>query len=498
MSRASIPPTPVRIALAVTLATALGGLARWGLTEVAAVRDSPVLGNLARYYRGPDRQAELLGASAMALVLYGSIVGLLWRRERGTSGAARAARLVLAAGSLAFLAVTVYAGVVHDYHFFNQMWAETRKGNDPWFLVTGIFGGASGKYPFNAYGPLFNLLAPLAGLDVLAPKLLFAYAYLLFVIHTVEALVARRAPGALATLGLLLWFAGPFAWVEIAIRGHFDILMALACVASVDARARGRDAASGVWLGVGVLWKYLPGALLPFLALDGPGKKLRWRLVAWTVGTVALGWAVSCLVWGPSVFRPLTFAANRFPTVLSIWRFIRGQYSPISYYWNDLGLDFLILPVQLLALYRAWMWCRQHGPDPVSAAVLAALTTLLVYQVGFPQYQMVLFALVTYWVVRDPSPLSGNPALLGAVIAYFGWLSAFDLYYCAFDLNARIPVLGITNTEDLVGLPTFLLGCGLLAAVVRTAGGATPGLRLRWPRLQSGRKSSSGMESRPD
>jgi hypothetical protein len=212
-------------------------------------------------------------------------------------------------------------------------------------------------------------------------------------------------------------------------------------------------------------------SLLPFLALGGEGGRLRRKLIAWGVGTVCLGWAVSCLVWGPSVFRPLTFAAGRFPTVLSIWRFLGGQYSPIQFYWVDLRLDMFILPVQILALLRAWLWSRKHGVEPVAASVLAALTTLLVYQVGFPQYQMVLYALVTYWVVRDGGPLAGDPWLLAAVAGYFGWLSAFDVYYCLADgLSVFIRGVGVYHLEDLVGVPTFVLGLGLVAALVRTAG----------------------------
>ena len=46
-------------------------------------------------------------------------------------------------------------------------------GHDPWFTVFGEFGDA----PLNAYGPLFNFLAAVAWVNPLAPKVLFAYAY---------------------------------------------------------------------------------------------------------------------------------------------------------------------------------------------------------------------------------------------------------------------------------------------------------------------------------
>jgi hypothetical protein len=475
------------VVVASVVATGLGGLARWGSAEAAD--GGRGLASLAIHLRAPDREAQWIGGAVMAAVLFGSVLGLLigWDRRAAARGATaevlragRRASLALGLGAFTFLAVTVYAGVVHDYYFFTQMWDEILKGHDPWFLVFGVFGAnGSGDYPFNSYGPLFNPLAILYRLDVLAPKLLFAYAYVLFAAAAVKGLVERRRPGAVATLGLVAWFANPYPWVEVAIRGHFDILVALTCVAAVDARSRGRDVASGVWLAVGVLIKYIPAVLLPFLALNperGTGRlgtrlRLRPRVIVATATVLAAGFALACAVWGPSVFRPLTFASQRGPTVLSIFRFLRGEFSPIAPIWRDLGLDVLITPIQLLALLRVWMWCRERRPAPAPAAVLAALTTLLVYQVGFPQYQMVLFALVTYWVIRpEGSPLAGDPWLTAALAGYFGWLAAFDAYYCAYGLSVYLPGRGYRDVEDLVGLPTFILGSLLLYRVVRAAG----------------------------
>lgn len=408
---------------------------------------------------------ESTGAFLIAWLLHLAIV--LWLRHwdcrlaEGRSPADLARdRLVsrmLIVISFVFLAVTVQAGAVHDYIFDLQIWAEIRKGHDPWFLVFGIYGA----YSLNAYGPLFNLLAGLAWVHPLAPKLLFAWAYCLTSCWLIGELRARRRLGSVSTFGLMVWFWNPFPWVEVAIRGHFDILAGLACVAAVHARIRGRDTLSGIGLALGVLLKYIPIVLLPFLLLDRD--RHRPRLLVSALATISLGMGASYLVWGPSMFRPLTLATTRFSTLLSVFRFIRGQYSPFRAligYAPD--IDRFAVLILFLGLLRAWSWSRLHRPDPATAATLSILTTLLLYQNGFPQYQMVLFVVASSWAVQTWDQLRRRKALAVAMGLYFGWLALFDVAYCAIDLD-------LATWEDAVGLPTFILGFALLTCVVRSS-----------------------------
>ena len=86
---------------------------------------------------------------------------------------------------------------------------------------------------FNAYGPLFNALAPLVWVNPLANKLLFAFSYLAYVIWLIKDLAPRQGLVTLSWPWLSLWLLNPFPWVEIAYFGYFDVLVGLACVAAV-------------------------------------------------------------------------------------------------------------------------------------------------------------------------------------------------------------------------------------------------------------------------
>ena len=198
------------------------------------------------------RWREFSGAVLLALVLHLTIVLFLRRYSlRSTLGRCsndvptdRQTNLLLICISLLFLAVTLYYGPIHDYFFYLNMWYEVCQGHDPWFMVFGI----NGRVPLNAYGPLFNVLAVLEWVNPLAPKLLFAYAYILFSVWQIKEFAASRRLSCTRLVVLTALFWNPFPWVEIAIRGHFDILVALFCLGAIRTSGRGKGVLSAIFL----------------------------------------------------------------------------------------------------------------------------------------------------------------------------------------------------------------------------------------------------------
>jgi hypothetical protein len=407
---------------------------------------------------------EYLGACAIAAVMLLAISWELLRGDRrdakGQGG--RVSRgdcllsLVLVVLSAAFLAATIQQGVRQDYYLYRGIWGVVREGHDPWWLSLGFFG----NYPTNAYGPLFNALAIFEWFNPLLPKLLFAWAYLLFAANTIKASRRAMSRGLGAAVGGIIWFWNPYAWIEIAHYGHFDVLIGLSCVAAVAARIVRRDVTSGVSLALGVLLKYIPGVLLPFLILDRG--RFRLRLLGAALAVIAMGFGLSLLIWGWATFRPISFAVGRQSEYLSVYRFLEGSYSPIKGLDIRRDLRYLTTPLLLLALLRAWNWCRRRGTEPASASVLATLITLLMYHVGFPQYQMVLFVLASYWIVRKWEALERRRLLLVALGCYFAWIATFDIIEATKGVDYRA-------MRDWAGLVTFVLGSLVIAGIVRSS-----------------------------
>jgi hypothetical protein len=338
------------------------------------------------------------------------------------------------------------------------MWQEVRLWHDPWFVSVGVFG----SYPLNAYGPLFNTLAIPDYFNPVFSKLLFSWAYLLFAIWLIKRPDQAERVSTLGTIVLLIWLWNPFVWVEIANYGHFDVLVGICSVGALAARIQRRDIVSGICLGIGVLLKYIPIVLLPFLILDEGRILPRRRLLYAATAVILLGMGISQSIWGVSVYRPIAFAVERRSDWLSIWRFLHGTHSPLVQHGYAYILEYLYRPILFLALLRAWSWSRLSKVDIASSAVLAILVTLMFYRVGFPQYQMVLFVLASYWIISMRDEIRQRTPLLVALGCYFGW-------YALFDLGESTRVVIPDVIQDWVGLPTFLLAVALLVCVVRSA-----------------------------
>ena len=416
----------------------------------------------------PGRWQEYSHAMVIAVLLHLGLVLYVVRADRRSSPAApggvlsarRRVNIWLLSVALVFLVTTVVAGPIHDYYFYLQMWYEVRIGHDPWFLVAGL----DGLVPLNAYGPLFNLMAAVAWCNLLLPKLLFASAYLFYTISEIKRFTTARSSSLGSVIVLTALFLNPYPWVEIAIRGHFDVVVALLCLAGLRARLQGRDVVAAMTLALGVLLKFFPIVLVPFLAVDGKRVRARFLLVA--ILSIALGLALSFNVWGISTFSPIFFAATRRSRPLSIFYFLRGRFSPLQWFTFVTSYDYLAPCFLVLALARVWVWALSRQPAVDAVAVVAAVTTLLFYQTGFPQYYMVPFVLGASWAVCHWDEIAGRWARVLGVAGYFGWLGVFDFYY-AFIRDERDQFYwGIMR--DLVGLPMFLAGCGFIVAVVLT------------------------------
>ena len=209
---------------------------------------------------------------------------------------------------------------------------------------------------------------------------------------------------------------------------------------------------SGVFLGLGVLLKFMPIVLLPFLMLDG--RRLRYRLPAAAVITIAARlWRkpahLGAFDLPPADLRGGTIVASPIDLPVSQGALIHRCGGWIS---------------SMISIRRLRSSCSRHCLDlatgrrrmiePFPSAVLAILVTLMFYQVGFAQYHMVLFVLASYWMVRARRADTRDDLVWIALACYFGWLSYFNSMLAT-------EILMVYGMQSWIGLPTFLLGCFL-------------------------------------
>ena len=366
------------------------------------VRDQRFLSPMARtplqFWRHLSDAVLIAGLLHLAVVLYICLPGTTnAKQDSPRRKMDRWATPVLIVLSLVYLAATVSRGCIQDYYFYLQMWKEIELGHDPWFYAFGVFG----KYPMNAYGPLFNVFAIPELINPLFPKLLFATAYLGFAIWLTKDSIQDTSGRSLPWPLLVAWFWMPYCWVEIANFGHFGI----------DCRPALRGGRQGACPPARRNLRSLPWCRLAaqvHAGRDAAFSCARWAAAAPSPGgrrdhDNRAGTGGQALIWGPSTFRPLIFAAERSSHHLSIFRFLKGPYSPLRRLDIVDDLDPAAPFFMLIALSWTWLQAQKRMIQPAPAAVLAILVTLMFYQVGFAQYHMVLFVLASYWMVSHPA-----------------------------------------------------------------------------------------------
>jgi hypothetical protein len=389
--------------------------------------------------------AAVLLAALLHLMIVFFICGTDRKHRVRFAGAALSfsnANAALIVFSAAFLALAVFSGVQGDYRAYLEEWTAVLRGANPWDQaeVLNPLGPSS-------YGPLFNVLAPLAWLNPLANKLLFAFSYLVYVIWLIKEFAPRQGVVAFSWPWVCLWVLNPFPWEQIAYFGYFDVLVSLACVAAVHSFVRGKnDGVSGTYLALGILLKYMPVVILPFLVLSE--RRFHFRLLSFCVGVTIAGFLVSIVVWGTSTFFPLTFIATR-PSDWSIYTGLHPLYS----------LDWLEKPLLLTGGLGMFTWCVLRRIEPVLSSALAILVTLLFYRIGFANYQMVLFSLILYWSVSNWARFKEHFVLTALLIGYFSFLAVDNYIFWSYPAE--------NFTIFVIMLFKFLLGCVLLAGLVQ-------------------------------
>lgn len=321
---------------------------------------------------------------------------------------------ILAINTFAFLAIAIISGPQYDYNAYLIEWHDVLAGRDPWML-----GRMSPGVPYNAYGPLFNAIAPLIYIHYLAPKILFVTAYLYFLFWVVR--------GRGMSLPIIFALLFPLTWEMVPYGGLLDTLVGITCAVAVDCHRRRDDIAAGAWLAAGILLKFMPIVVLPFLVFERG--KFHVRTLAACAGIVAIGLAASLLIWGASTFNPMIFAVNRpegstiYEVMWHVNTVLDKLNFPIRLTRNGPDVSWAAQPILALAGLVVFTWCIAYRASAVTSSFIAVLLTVTLYQHGSLQYQMMAFGIAVYWAVENWMEIAKDTPLVVALAFYFSLLS---------------------------------------------------------------------------
>lgn len=354
-----------------------------------------------------------------------------------------------------FLFLHVRSGLHMDYAGYVANWSDILSGEDPWRRTR--------SWP-NNFGPFFNAFALLAAINPFWPKVLFIFVWFGGWLFLLGRFLDRAELSVRAALLLsALFVLGPFFWVLIGSYPHFDIIPAAIALIAVHLTMSSRPLAAGAVLGLGVLAKFYPVVVLPFLMLRG--RSLDWRPAIGCLVVVGIGFAAAYLLWGESTFEPIVGAIQRGSKQLSIFRFLEGRVFEmlVGTPWN---LHAWAAPLMFVAGLSLFLYCYRTKMDIEIGVALAPVVTYLLYPRGHFTYFAICFLLIGYWYAMDRRRVFRSVALRWAVALYLGWVSVFALGYLIFSRMDSGPTLWM---RDLAGFPAFIFGLALVLIALREA-----------------------------
>lgn len=347
----------------------------------------------------------------------------------------------------------------HDYALYLDNWQAIVQGRNPWAMKT------------NAYGPVHSALAVLYSWHINLPRLLFVLLWLIssFGIATLinknEHLPKEHKYFLYFTL-----FLSPLFWVFVVRYGTNDILMAFFVLAAIALFQEKKDIVSGFFMAVAIAVKFIPIMMVPFLVLTK--KRIRWRFAFSLAITTVVIFGVSYLLWGNNIFYPFQMAGERPSKILSIFRFLRGELSPLRVVVDHPDLDWMSVYFSILSVLIFFFAHIKYGLKRVLSSIIALGFLLMFYKVGHHQFYITLIMLIVLWISSDYKQIVDASVDLTAVYIFIIWIAFVSFLYVLTEGYAG------TNWREIFGLPTFIITGWMLFSLCqyswKTAVPATP------------------------
>ena len=336
--------------------------------------------------------------------------------------------------SIALTLIVFSTGGRFDYASYKLQWSIIMKGSNPWGFVEGGM--------VNAYGYVFNFLAPLYPINSLLPKLVFVFVLIYFS----WKLASRFSPNERVLPHFLC--INPFTISTLAVYGFVDgmcsILLGLALL-DISQKGLRSSFKSGVFLSLSFLTKFYTVVALPLFLATSHGSKSIASFVKGFLITSSFIILLSFILWGDAIVEPLLFAQGRDPSFLTLWKYVAHPEL------RSIVFSMISIFAIVLAFSRNDLPCSLK-----TAAVLSIVFGS--YYLGHQQFYLGILVSLTVYIVevaRDKS-LRFKPLILRSFALMIGWLifiqTGFELFdeFKPIGFQYILPLLACLNSIILV------------------------------------------------
>jgi hypothetical protein len=232
----------------------------------------------------------------------------------------------------------------------------------------------------------------------------------------------------------------------------------------VAARSLGISVLTGIFTACAVVLKYYPAVLVPFFSVQN--RKLDWQFIISFSLTLLAIFSFTIFQWGFTFLNAITLTTDRQSKILSVFRFLRGPYSPFKSIFGIQNVDQYSIPLLSFALILLLVFLIYKRIDIISGSLLLLITTFTLYKVGHQQFQVTLYLLLIYWLI-ERAPF--HRSTLVAVWLYVVFINFFDIgyYLTLYKGDWRF-------VRDTVGLLSFCIMTFLFITILREALKASP------------------------
>ena len=339
----------------------------------------------------------------------------------------------------------------HDYVTYTLNWDHILSGEDPWLGAQ-----PDQSIPQNVYGPIYVLFAYPYSVYNKLPRImwtLFLYGLSYWLIT--QIFNSSRIDESYKIILSLVLLLSPFLWITTVYFAQFDIVVAVLSLAAIEAKRRGRNVLSGILISMAVSLKYYPIVIVPFLFISK--KKVDVKFITLFILFTAIIFVTSYGIWKDSLFIPIKLAASRPSKLLSIFRFLRGEYSFLKLCNGINNADIFSLPLLIISGGIVFIIYLIKDMDFITGSVLAVTVTLLFYKVGHQNYHVVLYIYLIYWIIFTDFSKRVSAT---AIIIYILFINLFQIGYMKFLWMGKWSFV-----RDICGLPAFFIIAFLLFAV---------------------------------
>lgn len=304
-----------------------------------------------------------------------------------------------------------------------------------------------GESAGSPYGIVHNFIGYLSLIPIVfVPKALFVCIYLFSGYKLLDFAVSKGVNAGILSIFLLL---NPLFLIFGLYYGSNDLIVSGLAISAVLYLIERKSTTAGILFAFAIGYKFYPLFILPFMLFTD--FKLRKGFAHSFMISLMIMYSVSYLYWGDNIFDAFRIGVERPSKSLSIFRFIRGDFSPLSFFGvkniDDLSIWFLfgsfLGSIFLFLYYRL---------DYLLMALFSYVNVLLFFKIGHHQFYFLFLFLSVLIYIKQKADLDQNKPLMLSFAIFVIW---FFVVVIAYPLTGQYN--NFPHIREWIGLPDFVL-----------------------------------------